>query len=287
MRRRLKRSAWRSRQTRSRSQHLDRVLFQPSGILEREHDEHFRTIGGLQPAAERRHDRDARQILVLDVDELARRLDQIEVQPFDLERARYRRRRRPSGRCRRAHPRDRARHVRARSRVCCTRIGDRSPRSPDAIGRARLRRARGRPHRRRRPARRGTADTVRLCPRDGYRARDAPGESQRPPAMSIPPDKRQAIIDDGDLLMVARAWRMRAVEFQMDAGMVEGIAAPHQLGIAHVREQKRKTPAQDVNVEAGFASATAGRNSRSGGSSVSPLAAPDPASPGCRGPSRG
>ena len=64
--------------------------------------------------------------------------------------------------------------------------------------------------------------------------------------------KGQTVINHHNLLVVARAGRMRAVEFQVNAWMVKGILAQHQLRIAHIREEDRKLPAQYVNVEVGI-----------------------------------
>ena len=61
--------------------------------------------------------------------------------------------------------------------------------------------------------------------------------------------KRQAVVDHDNLLMVAGPRRMRTVELQMDARMVERILAKHELRIAHVREQDGKIPTEYVDVE--------------------------------------
>src|SRR5688572_24437565 len=62
---------------RPESQRLDGVLFEPSGIPEWKDEDHLRTVWCLEPAAERIHDRRARQVLVLYVEVLARGVDQV------------------------------------------------------------------------------------------------------------------------------------------------------------------------------------------------------------------
>src|SRR5688572_12888678 len=61
--------------------------------------------------------------------------------------------------------------------------------------------------------------------------------------------ERQTVIDDHEFLMMAGARRMCVVESQMNPRMAKRIHTPHQLRIAHVREQEGKVPDQDVDVE--------------------------------------
>ena len=216
------------------------MVFQPTVIVEWEDHHDLRAIGFLQTPAQRVDDQSARQILILDIEELTRGRDEIEVQFFNFA-AGYQR----------IRARDRDGHIgHIRRHVFGPRIArlgfsfrdgrtcGSMPALANDFGESRRRIAiHHRLHVMGRgiPAARILRAMLRRIP---AAARDVHASSEG-----------ELSVDDDDFLVMASTRRMDIVLLEMNARVFERVLSEHKLRIANVGEQYREVPRKNENVQ--------------------------------------
>jgi hypothetical protein len=224
------------------AQRFDGVIFQPAVIVEREDDDDLGAFGFLQTAAQCVGDQRARQVLVLDVEEAARRRYEIEVESFDFtarhERIRTRNHDIYVGHvCADIFWPGVAVRSRLRAEVPCRSMPAFANDFSESCGRIAV------DHRLHVMGRRISAARVLRVVLGGIPA--AAGDVHASRECELP-------VDDDNFLMMAPTRGMDIVGLEMDARVFERVLAVRELRVTNVGEEDREVPRQNINVQVGI-----------------------------------